>query len=165
MAARKSKHASTVTPIRATRTIGLVNNKGGVGKTTTAFNLAGALVLQGKKVLVIDLDPQCNASIAFNVLVDSSAPGVRYLLTEGKFNFVQCLYPRGPLCDFVPADPDLIKLQSELSLDVKGRFRLRDHLQGIAGNYDFVLFDCPPDLGILTLSALIAQQRLLSPSI
>jgi len=63
----------------------------------------------------------------------------------------------------VPADPDLTKLQSELSLDVKGRFRLRDHLQGIVGNYDFVLLDCPPDLGILTLSALIAATEVIIP--
>jgi len=163
MAPRKTAKITAVASPRTTRICAIANNKGGVGKTTTAFNLAGSLVLYGKKVLVLDLDPQCNASIAFNVIVDSGAPGVRHLLTEGKFNFTQCLYPRGPQCDFVPADPDLTKLQSELSLDVKGRFRLRDHLQGIVGNYDFVLLDCPPDLGILTLSALIAATEVIIP--
>ena len=123
MAPRKTVKSTANASPRTTRICAIANNKGGVGKTTTAFNLAGSLVLYGKKVLVIDLDPQCNASIAFNVIVDAGAPGVRHLLTEGKFNFTQCLYPRGPQCDFVPADPDLTKLQSELSLDVKGRFR------------------------------------------
>src|SRR5262245_33782340 len=105
MAARKSATVTEIAPPKATRIYTIANNKGGVGKTTTTLNLAGAFVLQGRKVLAIDLDPQCNASIAFNVIVDANAPGVRHLLVGERYKLTQCIYERGPYCDFIPSDP------------------------------------------------------------
>jgi chromosome partitioning protein len=114
-------------------------------------------------VLAIDLDPQCNASIAFNVIVDSNSPGVRHLLVGERYKLTQCIYERGPYCDFIPADPDLAELQSQLLMDPKGRIRLREHLQHLGGDYDFILLDCPPDMGVLTQSALVAAHEIILP--
>jgi len=163
MVARKASKITEIFPPRLTRIIAIANNKGGVGKTTTAMNLAGAFVLREHKVLAIDLDPQCNASIAFNIIVDANSPGVRHLLVGDRFSLSQCLYDRGPYCDFIPADPDLAELQTQLLIDPKGRTRLRDHLQHIVGQYDFVLLDCPPDMGVLTQSALVAAHEVIIP--
>jgi chromosome partitioning protein len=129
MAAKKTAKIADIASPRSTRIVAIANNKGGVGKTTTAMNLAGAFVLKERKVLAIDLDPQCNASIAFNVIVDANSPGVRHLLLGDRFRLLQCVYERGPYCDFIPADPDLAELQTQLLIDPKGRTRLRDHLQ------------------------------------
>ena len=120
MAARKASKVTEIFPPRLTRIIAIANNKGGVGKTTTAMNLAGAFVLKEHRVLAIDLDPQCNASIAFNVIVDANSPGIRHLLVGDRFSLSQCLYDRGPYCDFIPADPDLAELQTQLLIDPKG---------------------------------------------
>ncbi len=163
MAARKTAKIADIASPRSTRIVAIANNKGGVGKTTTAMNLAGAFVLKERKVLAIDLDPQCNASIAFNVIVDANSPGVRHLLVGDRFRLSQCVYERGPYCDFIPADPDLAELQTQLLIDPKGRTRLRDHLQRIIGQYDFVLLDCPPDMGVLTQSALVAAHEVIMP--
>ena len=94
MATRKTGNVTPIPPARLTRYIALSNHKGGVGKTTTAMNLAGALVLKERKVLVIDMDPQCNASIAFNIMIPKNEPGVRHLLKEtpplyGRFLWVE----------------------------------------------------------------------------
>jgi chromosome partitioning protein len=163
MAPRKTAKVPAMTSPRLTRIYAIANNKGGVGKTTTAMNLAGAFVLQNRKVLAIDLDPQCNASIAFNVIVDANSPGVRHLLAGERYKLAQCIYDRGPLCDFIPADPDLAELQTQLLVDPKGRMRLREYLQQLIGEYDFILLDCPPDMGVLTQSALVAAHEVIIP--
>lgn len=163
MAARKTAKVTEITAPKTTRIYAIANNKGGVGKTTTTLNLAGAFVLQRRKVLAIDLDPQCNASIAFNVIVDAHAPGVRHLLAGDRYKLAQCIYERGPYCDFIPADPDLAEIQTQLLMDPKGRIRLREHMQGLVGSYDFILLDCPPDMGVLTQSALVAAHEIILP--
>jgi chromosome partitioning protein len=163
MARRKAPPAPAGAPRPFPRILAIANNKGGVGKTTTTMNLAGALVVQKQKVLAIDLDPQCNASMAFNVSIASSEPGVRHLLTSHQYSVADCAYDRGPYCDFIPADPDLADLQTRLLLDPKGRLRLRDKLQQSAKQYNFVLLDCPPDVGALTQSALVAATEVIIP--
>jgi chromosome partitioning protein len=171
--ARRAKVPSEVveisTPIpigggKSARILILCNNKGGVGKTTTVMNLAGAMALKEKRVLAIDLDPQCNASIAFNVIIDKhSGKGIRPLLTKEDINVRDCLYARGPWCDFIPADPDLYEIHTDLAIDPRGRFRLRDHLKPMLPLYDYILIDTPPDVSSYTQSALVAGGEAIIP--
>ena len=151
-------------PSRSTRVLAISNNKGGVGKTTTAMNLAGAFVLQERKVLVIDMDPQTNASIAFNVEVSKDNPGIRHVLMNEKMPLKDCVYERGPFCDFIPSDLQLEDIQRDLYVDPQGRLRLREKLQSAIGHYDFILIDCPPDVGMLTQNALVAANEVLGRS-
>ena len=146
------------------RVLAISNNKGGTGKTTTAMNLAGALVLKERRVLVIDLDPQCNASIAFNVIIDKhTGKGIRPLLTQEQVNVKDCVYSRGQWCDFMPADPDLYEIHTDLAIDPRGRFRLRDHLKQVISSYDYILIDTPPDISTFTQSALVAAREIIIP--
>jgi len=149
---------------RLARCLVVSNNKGGTGKTTTVMNLAGALAMKEKRVLAIDLDPQCNASIAFNVIIDKhTGKGVRPLLTQEEVNVKDCVFPRGQWCDFMPADPDLYEIHTDLAIDPRGRFRLRDHLRSMLPLYDYILIDTPPDISTFTQSALVAGREIIIP--
>jgi len=163
MAPRKTAKVTDIAAPKATRTIAISNNKGGVGKTTTAMNLAGAFVLQQRKVLVIDMDPQTNASIAFNVEVTKDNPSIRHVLMNDTMPLDECIYERGPYCDFIPADLQLEDIQRDLYVDPQGRLKLREKLQTAIGRYDFILIDCPPDVGMLTQNALVAAREVLLP--
>ncbi len=163
MAPRKTAKVTDIAAPKATRTIAISNNKGGVGKTTTAMNLAGAFVLQQRKVLVIDMDPQTNASIAFNVEVTKDNPSIRHVLMNDTMPLDECIYERGPYCDFIPADLQLEDIQRDLYVDPQGRLKLREKLQTAIGRYDFILIDCPPDVGMLTQNALAAASEVLLP--
>lgn len=167
---RRLKEA--MAPLPDTRIITVANQKGGVGKTTTAVNIGAALAMGGLKVLLIDLDPQGNASTAFNVEHDEGVRGTYELLVEGAS--IASLRQRAegyPKLDVVPAGVDLAGAEIDL-VDLERReFKLRDaidELQKIQSpelpeRYDYIIIDCPPSLGLLTLNALIAADELLIP--
>jgi chromosome partitioning protein len=109
------------------------------------------------------MDPQTNASIAFNVEVTKDNPSIRHVLMNDKMALEECIYERGPYCDFIPADLQLEDIQRDLYVDPQGRLRLREKLQIVIGRYDFILIDCPPDVGMLTQNALVAASEVLLP--
>jgi chromosome partitioning protein len=145
------------------RIIAIANQKGGVGKTTTAVNLATALAACGKRVLIIDLDPQGNATTGLGIEREQRKTGAYELLIDG-ISLAAATKPTSvPNMWILPTTPDLAGAEIEL-IDLERReFRLRDALAAGALNYDFVLIDCPPSLTLLTLNAMVAADCVLVP--
>ena len=146
-----------------TRYISVSNQKGGVGKTTTTINLSTALAAVGKKVLVVDLDPQGNASTGLGIDRANRTSGT-YEVLFGECTIDQAAAPsRVPNLFVIPSSIHLSGAEIEL-IDVKNReTRLKDALLSNTGNYNYVLFDCPPSLNLLTLNALVASDGVLVP--
>ena len=145
------------------RIIAVANQKGGVGKTTSAVNLAAAIALQGFSVLLIDLDPQGNATSGLGVDARSVAATVYNCLIKQAKVESACLATSVTGLSLLPANADLAGAEIEL-VHVEGRERyLRDALQQTDNKYDFVFLDCPPALGILTINALSAATSVLIP--
>ena len=138
------------------RIIAVVNHKGGVGKTTTTLNLGKALSLLKKKVLIVDTDPQANLSQS--VGVEEPPKNIYHALVEGERLPIEQV-AKG--LHLVPADLDLSGAEVKLITEVNGYFKLRNTLGTVAKNYDYILIDCPPSLGILTANAMIAATEVL----
>ena len=143
--------------------LAVVNQKGGVGKTTTSVNLAAALAQAGKRVLLVDLDPQGNATMGSGVDKRTVARTVYHvLLGLGDLPGVRVRVERGGF-DLLPANRDLAGAEVEL-VELEGReTRLKAALERVVQEYDFILIDCPPSLSLLTVNALTAAQRVLIP--
>ena len=150
---------------RPPRIIAIANQKGGVGKTTTAINLATALAASGERVLLVDLDPQGNATTGLGLGRHDRNGGVYAMMVNGA-NSWTCRPTAVPGLLLLPAEPDLAGAEIELVGELRREYRLRDTLRkpgAVPDDLGFILIDCPPSLGLLTLNALVAADAVLVP--
>lgn len=143
------------------RIISLVNQKGGVGKTTTTNNLGASLVKAGKRVLLIDLDPQANLSYSLGVRGEDYKSVYEVLRGTAKLKDIILTHKNG--VDLAPSHINLSGVELELASQVGREQILKDALKGVADNYDYILIDCAPSLGIITLNALVASKEVFIP--
>jgi len=142
--------------------IAIANQKGGVGKTTTAINLSAALAMRGKRTLLVDLDPQANSSMTYREgEIDRSMYDV--LLDGTSIDSITRPVASIEKLDLAPAALSMAKIESQLVGELDAHFRLKDRLEPIRDDYDYVVLDTPPALGLITVNALVAATHLLIP--
>jgi chromosome partitioning protein len=143
--------------------IAIANQKGGVGKTTTSVNLAASLGVLDKKVLLIDADPQANATSGLGIEVDAIEIG-SYQLLEHTAKAEDCILPtKAPNVSIIPAHIDLVAIEIELVDKEDREYMLKNAVSHLKSEYDFILIDCAPSLGLLTLNALTAADSVIIP--
>jgi chromosome partitioning protein len=154
---------SDQTQLSPTRTLAIVNHKGGVGKTTTAVNLGAWLALEGERVVVVDLDPQANATTGLGVDGRRVAGNMYQVMVE-DLNVEDAIEATSVRNLFsVPSTIDLAGAEIELVSAFSREMKLKKALEPLAGNFSFVLIDCPPSLGLLTVNALAAAKEVIVP--
>ncbi|AZI40930.1 MULTISPECIES: ParA family protein [Epilithonimonas] len=141
--------------------IGVANQKGGVGKTTTAVNLASALGVLEKRVLLIDADPQANATSGLGV---EEVNFSTYNLLEHSAEVIKCILPTSsPNVDIIPSHIDLVAAEIELVDRENREYMLREALKSVRDHYDYIIIDCAPSLGLITINALTAADSVIIP--
>jgi len=143
--------------------IAIANQKGGVGKTTTTVNLAAALGVLEKKVLLIDADPQANATSGLGIDVDNVEFGSYQLLEHTKTAKETIVATTSPNVDLIPAHIDLVAIEIELVDKDEREYMMKKAIANLKNNYDYILIDCAPSLGLLTLNALTAADSVIIP--
>jgi chromosome partitioning protein len=145
------------------RIIAVANQKGGCGKTTTAVNLAAALAANGKKILLIDLDPQSHATLGLNIKSDLSIYNVLSKLTHKKAGIKDIIQKVNGNFDIAPSSIVLSALEQELAGEIGRESRLWEVITDFKSDYDYILIDCPPNLGLLTINAVRATDEIIIP--
>jgi chromosome partitioning protein len=157
-------HSRTASP-KLTKIVAVANQKGGVGKTTTAINLAGSLAEQGYRVLCVDMDPQANLTVGLGINLRTVERSMAEALTEPETSLEDIVVPTQTSgIDVAPATIDLSAAENTLFTSIGREQALRDVLSGWAlDHYDYVLIDCPPTLGLLTINGLVAAHGVIIP--